>query len=361
MSKNKPFISLLVILILGALVITAYSSSEAENSHNHEENATNDKHNEHDEHDEHGEHGDHDKHDDHAHSAEAVELSLPELSELDLAGERLSVVATTSIIADVVAEVGGDVIELTGLIGLGQDPHSYEPAARDLTTVVEADVVFVNGWDLEEGLVDDLENISEDVPIVSISAHIDPLSFGGDDGPADPHVWFNLAHVTQWVSNVKTVLSELDPANAESYHENADAYLAELEELADYSEMRLGAIAEGNRFLITNHNSFSYFADAYDLTVLGSVIPSASTVAEPSASDLAELIDLMKANGVCTVFTETTVSDTLAQTVAEELSTCEAVQVLSLYTGALGEAGSGADSFIGMFRANVDTIVTGLK
>jgi ABC-type Zn uptake system ZnuABC Zn-binding protein ZnuA len=112
---------------------------------------------------------------------------------------------------------------------------------------------------------------------------------------------------------------------------------------------------------VTNHDTFSYFAQEYGFSVLGTVIPTASTLAEPSASDLAGLIKAMEGQGVCTIFTEITVSDTLAKTVAAELDGCDQVQVLQLYTGAVGPSGSGADSYISMFRHNVDMIVAGLR
>lgn len=311
---------------------------------------------------------------------EGVEMiSLPELGTVNLNGEPLRVVATTSIIGDVVAQVGGEAIELTTLMGPGQDPHSYEPGAQELTAVAEAHVIFVNGWDLEEGLVRDLEEISGDVPVVAISANIVPLTFGegeraGDEegqededvdehggGDVDPHIWFSIRNVEQWVENVERVLSDLDPANAGTYGSRAAAYLVELEELEATVGSQLARIPEENRFLVTNHDSLGYLAEDYGFELIGTLIPAASTLAEPSASDLAGLIGEMETHGVCTIFTETTVSDTLAQTVASELDDCEEVQVLKLYTGALGPAGSGADSYIGMFRANVDRIVEGLK
>ena len=324
-------------------------------------------------------------------------LTLPALAALDLGGEPLRVVATTSIIGDVVAQVGGDAIALTTLMGPGQDPHSYEPAARDLTAVADAHVIFVNGWDLEEGLIEDLISIGENAIIVPISAGIEPLDFAGDHSHedeheeeahdehddedhsdaehddeehsdddhdhshsgADPHVWFSIHNVEQWVENAATVLSTLDSAHADAYAANADAYLAELAELETYVEGQIAAIPVDGRYLVTNHEALAYFAAAYDFTVLGTVIPGASTVAEPSASNLADLIETMAANDVCTVYTETTVSDSLAQTVASELDTCDEVQVLPLYTGALGPEDSGADSYIGMYRSNIDTIVAG--
>jgi ABC-type Zn uptake system ZnuABC Zn-binding protein ZnuA len=334
-----------------------------------------------DEHADESEHADEDEHG-HGHETEAEMLMLPKLNAAELDDAPMRVVATTSIIGDVVAQVGGEAIDLTVLIGSGQDSHSFEPAAQDLTAVANAYVIFVNGWNLEEGLVDVLESIGEEVLVVPISANIEPLTFGEEDhdeegeeheeeehedgdehghSGADPHVWFDIHNVEQWVENVEHVLSELDPANADTYQANAASYATALAELETYAEAQLASIPEENRFLVTNHDSFSYFAEVYSFTVLGTVIPGVSTVAEPSASDLADLIAEMEEHNVCAIFTETTVNDELAQTVAAELDGCETVQVLKLYTEAVGSEGSGAASYIGMFRANVDTIVSGLN
>jgi len=308
--------------------------------------------------------------DEHEHDADGEILALPELDAVDFEGERLKVVATTSIIGDVVSQVGDDAIELTTLMDAGENPHSYEPAAKDLTAVAQADIIFVNGWDLEEALVDDLENIGENAILVPVSANIEPMQFGSHSegsedehnhsGP-DPHAWFSIHNVEQWTANIATTLASADPANADMYETNAKAYLAQLQELdADVVE-QLAEIPAENRILVTNHSALGYLAHDYDFEVLGTVVPGMSTLAEPSASNLVDLIGTMQAHGVCTIFTETTVSDTLAQTVAAELSGCDEVKVLPLYTGALGPTGSGADSYIGMFRANIDTLLEGLR
>jgi ABC-type Zn uptake system ZnuABC Zn-binding protein ZnuA len=288
-------------------------------------------------------------------------LSLPELSPAALAeGERLEVLATTNVIGDVVSQVGGEAIDLTTLIGAGQDPHGYQPAPSDLISASQAHVIFANGWGLEEGLVRNLENAAAGVPLVPISAGITPLPFGGEQGAPDPHVWLDPHLVRQWVENVQEVLSALDPARAAQYEANAAAYLEELEALITYAEERLATVPAGRRQLVTNHEALAYFARAFDFEVIGTVIPSASTVSEPSARALASLVDRMEDAGVCTIFADHAANQSLAAAAAAELQSCPEVAVLPLYTGSLGPPGSGAESYVEMMRVNVDTIVSGL-
>ena len=298
-------------------------------------------------------------------SSGLVPLALPTLTPLQRPPDRpLQVVATTSIIGDVVAHVGGDATSLTTLMAAGQDPHSYEPSTGDLTKVAESDLIFVNGWQLEEALLDDLTNIAVEAPIVPISANITPLLPAGEaheHGAVDPHVWLDPQLVTQWVHNVQDVLSDLDPANAPVYAANAAAYLKELAALDDDMVQQLSQIPPASRKLVTNHDSLTYFAHRFDFEIVGAVIPAPSTVAEPSAQQLAALVQKMREENVCTIFAETTASPRLAETVAAELTTCDTVDVLLLHTGALGPPGSGASSYTEMMRTNTDTIVRGLE
>jgi len=138
-------------------------------------------------------------------------------------------------------------------------------------------------------------------------------------------------------------------------------YQAALAELDAELAAQFAQIPAGRRLLVTNHNSLGNLAERYDFELLGTILPGASTLAEPSAANLSELVEAMSTAGVCTVFAETTAADTLARTVAAELSTCDEVQIVPLYTGALGPAGSGADSYLGMMRANAAAIVQGLQ
>lgn len=308
-------------------------------------------------------------------------LTLPALSPAALDGRPLRVVATTSIIGDVVGRVGGDAIELTTLMQPGQDPHSYQPVASDLTHVARADLVFVNGWDLEEGLLRALTDVSESAVFVPISAGIAPLPFGeheADSGEeatveghsdteghehegADPHVWQSVPNVMQWVENAVSTLSAMDPANAATYRANADAYLAALEQLDAAVREQVATIPPERRVLVTNHDTLGHFAHEYGFDVIGTVIPGASTLSEPTAGDLAALIRVMRTENVCALFTETTVSDRAGAAIGGELTQCDEVRVVKLFTDALGPPGSGADSYIGMMRTNVEAIVAALR
>ena len=174
------------------------------------------------------------------------------------------------------------------------------------------------------------------------------MSMGMDHSGADPHVWFDIHNVERWSENVAEVLSEADPANADNYQANLSAYVEQLEALESEVDSILDGLPAENRKLVTNHDALGYFASAYGFEVVGTVLPSISTNADPSAGELAELIETMEAEGVCTLFGETTASNQLAETVAAELGDCDTVQVLEISTpGALGDGD--ASSYIGMY------------
>lgn len=302
--------------------------------------------------------------DDHAHTAGGIP-ALPTLTPVNLDGRPLRVVATTNVIGDVVGQVAGSAVALTVLMGANTDPHTYQPRPGDLAAIEQADVIFINGWNLEERLVPTVEKTTKGA-IAPISAGITPRALGADShgdadhsGTADPHVWFDIAHVQQWTRTAAEALGALDPANAAVYNANRDAYLAQLDQLATWTAERLSALPPERRKLVTDHDALGYFAAAYDFEVVGAVIPSLSTSAEPSANALAALVTTMRQEGVCTLFTDAMGSDRLAQTAAAELTTCPTVRVLPLHTGSLGVGEAG--SYLGMYRANVETIVAGLQ
>lgn len=284
-------------------------------------------------------------------------LVLPAVAPVALNDRPLRVAATTSLVGDAVARVGGEAIELTTLMPPGQDPHSYQPGAADLTAAARADLIFVNGWSLEEGLLNDLATIGDGTALIPVSAGITPLPAGGG---ADPHVWQDVSNVVRWVENIAATLSAADPAHAPTYAANAAAYRAELADLDAFVRQQAATIPAERRVLVTNHDTLAYFAAAYGFRVLGSVIPGASTLAEPTAANLAALSRAMAAAGACSLFVETTASEQLAQTLAAELDGCDEVRVRTLYSDALGPPGSDADSYVRMMRANVAAMVEGL-
>jgi len=298
-------------------------------------------------------------------------LRLPIVEPMTAAGERLQVVATTSIIGDVVRQVGGEAIDLTVLMQPGQDPHSYQPGAADLTAVADADLIFMNGWNLEEALVGDLVAIGREATLIPVSAGITPRLLSEDDdehdggshvhGPVDPHIWQSVPNVIRWVGNIRQVLSAADPANATRYETSATAYSRSLQQLDEDLRAMLAAIPEDRRVLVTNHDNLGYFADAYGFEVAGTIIPSISSLAEPSAGELARLIGAMRSRGICTLILEATAAGQVARTLKNELTDCHEVRLVMLYADALGPPGSGAESYIGMMQTNAAALVKGLN
>ncbi len=286
-------------------------------------------------------------------------------------GEKMRVVASTSIVGDVVGQVGGEHIDLTALIGLGQDPHSYEPAARDMALVAGAHVIFVHGMGLEGGLLQSLTSAGGDTPLVPVSAGVAAIEMDDehdedgereeddhDHAEGDPHTWTDPANVIVWAENIAAAFSALDPANEDVYRANATDYIEELRALDATIAEQVTRISPEARKLVTNHETFGYFARRYGFEVVGAVYLGTSQLAEPAAGDLARLIETIRAEEVPAIFVETTVSDALAQVIVEEVG--HEVSVYTLYTDSLGAPGSGADSYIGMMRANIDSIVEGL-
>ena len=302
-------------------------------------------------------------------SGRSDELVLPELEAIPAGARRLQVVATTGIIGDVVSNIAGDDVDISVLMAANQDPHGYQTTAGDLRLAADADVVFVNGWRLEEGLIDDLNNAAGNTPFVPISAGIKARFFAGGAGSGgqsgeefrvDPHVWLAPSNVVQWVDNIELALIALDPDNAEKYQERSESYRGQLGDLETYYREQLEPIEPRRRTLVTNHDAFGYFADAFGFEVIGTVIPGGGTLAEPASRDLASLVQSMQEASICSIFVERSASQQLASQLAGDLDHCEQVQIVPLYSGALGEAGSGAESYLKMMRVNVDAIVNAL-
>lgn len=293
---------------------------------------------------------------------------LPPLPAVALgAGEKLQVVATTNLVADVVAQVGGERITLYTLIGPGVDPHSYSTTPQDLRTLEGAQVVFINGLHLEAALADLLGGLT--APVVPVNAGITPRAISEEASGehsaeeedhhegGDPHTWQRVANVKRWVENIQASLSQLDPANAAAYQAAAAAYLAALATLDAEIRAKIEGIPVESRKLVTDHETFGYFADEYGFTIIGALIPSLSTAAEPSAQALAALQDQLAAAGVKAIFVGTTVNPRLAEQIAQDLG----IQVVRLYSDSLSASDGPAATYLDFMRYNVNAMVAALQ
>ena len=285
------------------------------------------------------------------------------------AGQQLRVVATTNIIGDVVSQVGADQIELTTLMATGIDPHSYVPTPTDAAAINEADVVFANGAGLEANLAEIFESAGGDAIRIYLSQGLELREaeeaaadasagdeHGHEAGEMDPHVWLDVRNVIHWVDTIQGTLAALDPLHAQVYEKNAQAYTTQLEELDSWVVDQIATIPEANRKLVTNHLSFGYLADRYGLEQIGAVYPL-NPSSEPSARDIAALQDLVREMGVPAIFAECTVNPKLAQQVAQDTGTA----LVPLYSGSLGEPGSGAETYLQLIRTDVKALVHALQ
>ena len=276
---------------------------------------------------------------------------------------KVQVVATTTLVGDVVQVVGGDLLNLTVMLPAGSDPHGFNPTPQDVTRAAQADVVFINGLDLEEFMTEMLENAAANMNIIELSAHIAAIPLSDehvddeDHGEFDPHVWWNPLNVATWADEVAGELARLDPENEAVYKANAAAYQQELMTLDEWIKEQVAQIPPDNRILVTDHDSLGYFVDTYGFTLVGTVFPGLSTQAEPSAQDLAALTTTIRAYGVPAVFVGTTVSQSLANQVAQETGT----KIIPLYTDSLSNEDGPAATYLTFMRSNVATIVGSLK
>ncbi|MBN1933094.1 MAG: zinc ABC transporter substrate-binding protein [Anaerolineae bacterium] len=289
---------------------------------------------------------------------------MPELSAVDLGGKKLQVVATTSMVGDVVRNVGGDLIELTMLVPLGSDPHAFVPTPQDMAGVADAHVLFANGLGLEEFLPNLLKGVGGSLPVIPVSYGIEPhqgeheeAHQGDHREGVDPHTWLDPNHVMTWTHNIAGALSALDPAHAEAFAANAEAYIVRLQDLDAWIETQIAEIPEANHKLVTDHTAFGYFAARYGLEQVGAVFPGYSSLSEPSAQELAQLEDAIREAGIKAVFVGLTVNPDLAERVVQDTG----ARLVFLYTGSLSDAAGPASDYISYMRYNVVAIVDALR
>jgi ABC-type Zn uptake system ZnuABC Zn-binding protein ZnuA len=277
----------------------------------------------------------------------------------DPATAKLKVVATTTQVTALVQVVGGDKIALVGLIKANVDPHEYEVTPDDLRTIANAEVIFKNGVGLEKALEKVIANSGTKAPVIDTSKGVQIRKGDEQEPDGDPHIWHSAPNAIIMLHNVRDGLIQADSANADKYKANAAAYEQKLNDLDKYILDQIASITPANRKLVTNHDALGYYVDRYGLTFVGSIIPSMDTSFQPSAKELVDLVNAIKAQRVKAIFTEASVNPALAQQIAREAG----VRVVdgALYGDSLGLPGSGADTLDGMLKANTDLIVSNLR
>jgi zinc/manganese transport system substrate-binding protein len=275
-----------------------------------------------------------------------------------IAADRLKVIATTVQITALAREVGGDRIALTGIVPPGADPHEFEPVASDLVAIEGAQLVLRHGIGLDDWL-DRTLRAGKKAIVVTATTGV-RLQKGEEEGKSveDPHVWHDPANAKRMVDNIAAALDRADPANKATYDANAVATKTRLDAAAAQVRAIIREIPPANRKLVTNHDALGYFATAFGLKIVGAVIPSVSTQAEPTAGETAALLETIKREKVKAIFAESNVNPKLAETVAKEAGV---TIVTDLYGDSLGLPGSGADTVEGMWVAYAQKIAAALK
>jgi zinc/manganese transport system substrate-binding protein len=267
------------------------------------------------------------------------------------ASGEVGAVATTTQVADMVRNVGGDRVEVDGILPVEADPHDYEPRPSDAAALSEADVVFRSGGEVDEWLGELIDSAGGDAAEVTL---IDSVRARSDD----PHWWQDPRNAIAAAGTIRDALVEADPRGRAAYERNAATYVRRLRALDDDIGRCLDMVPPGKRKIVTTHDSLAYFADRYGIDVIGAVIPSLSTQAQPSAKDVDDLVRQIEDEGVEAIFPEVAVSQRLERAISRESGAEVGRQ---LWTDSLGPEGSGAETYLHAMRANADALAEGMS
>ncbi|MDF2560361.1 MAG: zinc transporter substrate-binding protein [Microbacterium sp.] len=274
---------------------------------------------------------------------------------------RPTIVVSTNILGDVIGELVGDQAQVMTLMKPNADPHSFEISAQEAATLRDADLLVSNGLGLEEGLQQHLDAAAaDDVPMFVAGDAIEVLDYseGDAEGMPDSHFWTDPARMIDVVDAIAPVLADIDGIDPEALDATVDEYRDELQALDAEMTEAFAAIPDDRRALVTNHHVFGYLAERFDFDIVGAVIPGGTTLAAPSASDLADLVDAIEETGVPAIFAESSSPDRLVQALASEADV--QVEVIELFTESLTGADEGAPDYLTMMRVNTERITTGL-
>ena len=276
---------------------------------------------------------------------------------------KLTVVTTIGMITDIVRNVGGAHIEVTGLIGPGVDPHLYKATAGDVARLTSAKLIFYNGLHLESKMSEILAKMTGNTKTVAVTDDVDkahlltPPEF---EGQHDPHLWFDVTLWMKAVEKVRDTLTESDPGHQADYQANAERYLAELAELHRYVKTQAEKVPSEHRVLVTAHDAFNYFGKAYEFEVRG--LQGISTTTEAGIADIQELATFIAERRIPAIFVESSVSSRSIEAVKAAVQS-KGFNIKiggQLFSDAMGTDGTPEGTYIGMVRHNIDTIVAAL-
>lgn len=272
--------------------------------------------------------------------------------------QKPQVVSTSTILTDLATTIAGDSVQITGILKPGADPHTYEPVPSDTAAMEKANLILYNGYNLEPGLIRLMKAAGANARQVAIGEVVPSLQLEkeGQKVP-DPHVWGNVQNVAKMAAAIRDELIKLVPNDREKFTQNADRLIADLNRLDGWIKQQIQTIPASNRRLVTTHDAFQYYGNAYGLTIAGTLI-GISTEEQPSAQTVQKLVQSIKASRVPAIFAETTINPALIQTVAQEAGVKLAPQ--QLYSDSIGAPGSPGETYIKMKVANTTTIVEAL-
>lgn len=266
------------------------------------------------------------------------------------------VISTITIIDDIVKQIAKDKVESKSICAIGTDPHTYKSVPEDSRLISKADIVFINGFGLEGWINKLIEASAKDIPVITVTKGITPLYDSKGHGDPDPHCWFDLRLIKYYTKNILEGLIEIDSKNEEFYKTNAEEFLIKIDSLHNETLIKISSIPENHRVLVTSHDAFRYFGEAYGIRV--EALQGISTDAKAQTADVAKLVDLIKEKNLPAVFIETSVNPKLLEQIASETN---AGIGGTLYSDSIGSEDSEGNSFINAFNFNVNTIVKALK
>ena len=278
--------------------------------------------------------------------------------------EKITITTTTNVITDLVENIGGDHVSVTGLMGPGIDPHLYRPSASDVKALQNADIIFYNGLDLEGKMGDIFLKIGRDgTSVLAVSENIPPESLLvlDTDGNFDPHIWWDVELWTEAAKVVATGLKQYDPKNSEKYDNNLLEYLNQLDTLNSNNLNKINSISSEQRVLVTAHDAFQYFGHAYGFEELA--IQGWSTDSEAGIREIQNLADEISKRKIKALFVETSISPATIEALKAAVQDRGHNIVIGgeLFSDAIGQKGTSKGTYIGAFTHNIDTIVKALK